>query len=229
MFARFFLFLFVLIAAPADLTLRGKECRIKTNLPAKVAKPIPDRIDRYCENFKRFYDELGLKPKASNKVVIRVFATHEEYTDFYHRSSPGKDPPAAYFSPSLNGVVSYHDPDDPYLRQVLFHETSHQYLNRYTTAAPKWANEGLAEYFEGWQLDEEGSLLKRRPPFYDLLTLQEALADDEYLKPKELIQMKSKVFMDFRENYPALHTPSRSAGRSSFGGSRSSRRRPTTT
>jgi tetratricopeptide (TPR) repeat protein len=193
-------------AAAGDVTLSGKECRIKTDLKPREAKAVPDRIDRYCENFRAFYDELGLEPRASNKVVIRLFAREEDYEEFYLRSqAAGADPPAAYYSPSLNGVVSYHDPDNPYLRQVLFHETSHQYMNRYTVHAPKWLNEGLAEYFEGWQLADDGSLLQRRPPFYDLLVIQAALRSDLHLPIHELIEMEAGRFMDYREHYPELH------------------------
>ena len=193
-------------AAPADLTLSGKECRIKTDLKPKQAKEVPGRIDRYCANFATFYDELGLKPKASNKVVIRLFARYEDYEEFYRRTASGfSDAPAAYFSPSLNGVVSYHDPDNPYLRQVLFHETSHQYMNRYTSSAPKWLNEGLAEYFEGWQLAPDGALIERRPPFYDLLLIQEALGEGGKALPiRELIEMEPKRFMEFDQHYPEL-------------------------
>lgn len=192
-------------AAPADVTLTGKECRIKTDLKPKEAKEVPGRIDRYCANFASFYDELGLKPRASNKVVIRLFARYEDYEEFFKRTASGLDSPAAYFSPSLNGVVSYHDPDNPYLRQVLFHETSHQYMNRYTSSAPKWLNEGLAEYFEGWQLAPDGSLIERRPPFYDLLVVQAALAEgSEHLPIRELIEMPPQRFNEFRTHYPDL-------------------------
>lgn len=194
-----------LAASPAgDLTLTGKECRIKTDLKPKDAKAVPAQIDRYCENFASFYDGLGLEPRASNKVVIRLFARYEDYEAFYQRTTSGGDAPAAYFSPSLNGVVSYHDPNNPYLRQVLFHETSHQYMNRYTNHAPKWFNEGLAEYFEGWQLAADGALIKKRPPFYDLLLIQEALESDKFLPVQELIEMAPERFMKFGENYPEL-------------------------
>lgn len=192
------------VSAASELTLTGKECRIKTDLKPKDAKGVPERIDRYCENFAGFYDELGLEPRASNKVVIRLFANYADYEEFYQRTTSGGDAPAAYFSPSLNGVVSYHDPDDPYLRQVLFHETSHQYMNRYTSHAPKWLNEGLAEYFEGWQLAPDGALIKKRPPFYDLLVVQAALRNDKFLSIRELIEMAPDRFMDFRTHYAEL-------------------------
>jgi tetratricopeptide (TPR) repeat protein len=190
--------------APGDLTLSGKECRIKTDLKPKDAKAVPGQIDRYCENFATFYDELGLEPRASNKVVIRLFANYADYEEFYQRTTSGGDAPAAYYSPSLNGVVSYFDPGNPYLRQVLFHETSHQYMNRYTSHAPKWLNEGLAEYFEGWQLAPDGALIKKRPPFYDLLVVQAALKAEKFLPIRELIEMAPDRFMDFRTHYDEL-------------------------
>ena len=70
------------------------------------------------------------------------------------------DPPLAYFSPSLNAIVLFNDEANVTLRQTLFHETSHQFLERYTSDAPKWLNEGLAEYFEGWRMSPEGKLLE---------------------------------------------------------------------
>ncbi|MFT5050054.1 MAG: hypothetical protein ACI8QZ_001448 [Chlamydiales bacterium] len=214
------------LIGPVDLTTRGKECRIKSDVKPKIAKSVAARVDNYCENFARFYEELGFKPRSSNKVVIRLFAAHEDFVEFFHRNHRGEDPPAAYFSPSLNGVVSYHDPDDPYLRQVLFHETSHQYMNRYADWAPKWANEGLAEYFEGWRLDADGTVIEKRPPFYDLLLLQKALrASSEkaaatkgrmatalgalrfggHLAPEELVTMEREAFNDFPADYLGLH------------------------
>lgn len=79
---------------PTDVTLTGKECRIKTDLKPKQAKEVPERIDRYCENFAKFYDELGLKPRASNKVVIRLFARYERLRGLLpaHRVGTGLAP-----------------------------------------------------------------------------------------------------------------------------------------
>jgi tetratricopeptide (TPR) repeat protein len=188
-----------------NLTYRGKECRVKTTLKSKVAKPIVKRIDRYCDHFKEFYDDLGMKPRASNKAVVRIFASYDEFADFTRKTTRMSSVPAAYFSPSLNGVVSYNDPGNPYTRQVLFHEISHQYMNRYTTAAPKWANEGLAEYFEGWSLSPEGELVKKKAAFYDLMVVQQALEEDNALSLKQLIEMEPLKFMEFRENYPDYH------------------------
>ncbi len=207
-------------AAPADLTIKGKECRIKTDLKPKLAKPIAKQIDNYCDHFADFWSGLGFETRSNNTVVIRLFAEHDDFAEFYRRSSPDRDPPVAYFSPSLNGVVSFYDPENPHTRAVLFHETSHQYIYRYMEWAPKWTNEGLAEYFEGWKLGPNGELIRKSPTYFDLLLLQEFLPKKKpepeavtgvtrpkgfYLQPRELIEMDRKVFNDFRTEYPNLH------------------------
>jgi tetratricopeptide (TPR) repeat protein len=97
----------------------------------------------------------------------------------------------------------YSDPGDVALQAVVFHESSHQFLNRYTYDAPKWLNEGLAEYFEGWKV-REGEPAVRRPHFYDLAVVKQSLADDKPLGLRELVEMDRKVFDDFTKKYPSL-------------------------
>lgn len=183
---------------------RSKEANIKSNAPADEAKAMGERIDHYCELFEEFYDELGLRKKNDNVLKLRLFATYEEYEEYYKRGGGGLgSTPLAYFSPSLNSIVMYSDPADVALQAVVFHESSHQFLNRYTYDAPKWLNEGLAEYFEGWKV-REGEPAVRRPHFYDLAVVKQSLADDKPLGLRELVEMDRKVFDEFSEKYPSL-------------------------
>ena len=55
---------------------------------------------------------------------------------------PNDDPPMAYYSSAENQLVLYNDEADVTLRQTLFHETSHQYLDRYTD----WPDRQRATY-----------------------------------------------------------------------------------
>ncbi len=188
-------------------TYRSKEANIKSNAPSAEVKALGKRIDRYCGLFEEFYDELGLKKKSNNTLKLRLFATYDEYEDFYRRSGAGLGgTPLAFFSPSLNSIVMYSDEADVALRAVVFHESSHQFLNRYTSDAPKWANEGLAEFFEGWKVPDNGEPPTRRPHLYDLKLVQQALRKDEYLDPAELVGMSAQTFIDFAKEYPDLHS-----------------------
>lgn len=184
---------------------RSKEANIKSNASAAESKALGQRLDRYCELFEEFYDELGLKKKNDNTLKIRLFATYDEYEEYYNRGGGGLGgTPLAYFSRSLNSIVMYSDEEDVALRAVVFHEASHQYLNRYTYDAPKWINEGLAEYFEGWKVPEEGAAI-RRAHLYDVALVQQALKSGEYLDPRKLVEMSRSDFNDFAKNNDNLH------------------------
>lgn len=186
-------------------TRRSKEAIVKANTSKDIAEAVGRRIDNFCKVFQGFYDELGLEKKSDNMLAARLFDTFEEFDSYYRRTVQDDDPPLAYFSPSLNAIVLYNDEADLTLRQTLFHESSHQYLARYTADAPKWLNEGLAEYFEGWRMSSEGELVERRPNLYDLKLLQDWLKGGKYLAPKILAGYTAQEFNDFKKLNPHLH------------------------
>jgi len=186
-------------------TLRTKEAIVKSNTTKAIAEAVGQRIDNFCAVFQGFYDELGLEKKSDNKLPARLFNTHEEYEKYYRLTTKDDDPPLAYFSPSLNAIVLYNDEADVTLRQTLFHESSHQYLSRYTSDAPKWLNEGLSEYFEGWRMSPEGTLVEKRVNLFDLKLLQDCLRSGQSLAPKDLAGYDAAHFDDFRKNHPELH------------------------
>lgn len=184
-------------------TYSGKVCRVKSTAPEPIAKLVASRIDRFCGVFQAFYDELGLEKRRDNEVLARLFATYDEFVEFMKRDV-GDKPWSAYHSSSLNAIVLYSDEADATLKHTLFHECSHQYLARFTSSAPKWFNEGLSEYFEGWRIDD-GAEFVVRPLLYDLIVLRTALEKGQYLKLAELTSMEPAKFVDFAEHYPKLH------------------------
>jgi len=196
------------VAAPAEAqkglrTYSGKACRVKSNAPDEVAKLVMARIDRFCGVFQAFYDELQLEKRRDNEVLARLFSSYDEFLEFMKRDV-GDKPWSAYASQSLNAIVLYSDESDTTLKHTLFHECSHQYLARYTGSAPKWFNEGLSEYFEGWRIDD-GEEFVVRPALYDLIVLQGALKKGEYLRLSQLLALPPADFVDFAEKFPKLH------------------------
>jgi len=178
---------------------------LKANTSKEIALGVGKRIDNFCGVFQAFYDELGLDKKSDNKVVARLFDTQAEFEQYYRRSTGEDDPPLAFFSPALNALVLYNDEANVTLRQTLFHECSHQFLNRYTAEAPKWLNEGLAEYFEGWRMTPEGTLVEKRTNLFDLKLLQNCLNDGKFLRPRDLVSFTRDEFDDYKKNHPELH------------------------
>lgn len=186
-------------------SLRTKEALVKSNASRAVSLAVGRRVDEFCVEFGAFYSGFGLRPKSNNTIVVRLFNTYDEYEDYYKRTHQGRSAPTAYFSPSLNALVLYNDEADITLRQTLFHESSHQFLRRYTNDAPKWLNEGLAEYFEGWRMTPEGRLVERRPNLYDTMILQDAIKRRRALAPEKLVSMSASQFTNFRANNRTLH------------------------
>jgi hypothetical protein len=194
--------------APAQQGLRtrkSKDTIVKANTSKEIAEAVGTRIQNYCAEFQAFYDELGLEKKSDNALVARLFDTREEFETQYKRTMGGDDPPLAYYAPSLNAIVLYNDEADVTLRQTLFHESSHQYLSRYTADAPKWLNEGLAEYFEGWRMSPEGKRIEKRVNLFDLKVLQDCTRAGKSLAPRELAAFDAKQFDDWKKLRPDLH------------------------
>ncbi len=70
-------------------TYRSKEANIKSNASAAESKELGKRLDHYCGLFKEFYDEIGLTKKNDNTLKIRLFATYDEYEEYYKRGGGG--------------------------------------------------------------------------------------------------------------------------------------------
>ena len=185
----------LLSQSPVRREYAGRQGGIVSDAPPAVAKEWVERLDRFCGVYERFYRGIGLEKRSDNKLRVRLFASFDAFKEFKDRDSPDGSA-IAYFSPSLNSVVMYHDASDPWLAHTLFHEMQHQYLARYTTAAPKWVNEGLSEYFEGWRIGEDGSF-ESRPNLYDLLLLRNELKRNKGLPLADLARMSPREFQEF--------------------------------
>lgn len=186
-------------------TYKGRECTVKTNAPAAVGKLVAKRIDNYVDQFAEFFDAFDLDAKNDNRIVARIFDTYEDYAEHYSRRSEKKSPPMAYFSSSMNAIVLYNDELDLTLRQTLFHEASHNFFNRFTYDEPPWLNEGLAEYFEGWEITAEGEFVSVRPNIYDLMIVRAALESDEALSLEELFGLSHTEWKEHGTRHPELH------------------------
>ena len=190
----------LLAQAQARREYPGRQGSIVSDAPPAVAKLWVERLDRFCSVFEKFYTGFLSFVRPQDGSSDGVFATFDEYSEF--KSRDNKDLNAmAYFSPSLNSIVMYHDENDPWLAHTLFHETQHQYLARYTSSAPRWVNEGLSEYFEGWSLGDDGKL-ESRPNLYDLLVLQGELEKKKGFPLEKLVRLPPAAFNDFAKDHP---------------------------
>ncbi|MCI0587983.1 MAG: tetratricopeptide repeat protein [Planctomycetes bacterium] len=180
----------------------GRRCEVVSDAPPEVAKAAVEWIDRFGEVFEKFYAPFGLEKRTDNAVKARLFSGYDEFVEFRDKDV-GEKPWSAYFSRSLNSLVAYHDPRDRRLLHTLFHEVQHQFLARFTGAAPKWLNEGLSEYFEGWRIGKEGSF-EPAPHLYDLHVLQASLKRGKSLPLETLVSLSPEAFVEFAKQQPGL-------------------------
>lgn len=108
--------------------------------------------DVYSAYNKLFYIRI-------NKVVklnIKVFNTQEKFDKYYARVSnnPLKGARGVYFSRRNEFLVWLQEDWENTLRTIR-HEISHAVLNTFAPKSPKWLNEGLAEYFETLNIQNE--------------------------------------------------------------------------
>ena len=195
----------LMLFAPDGMKIyKSKDFTIRSNASTRESKALGKRITFYLSIFEDFYKDLGLKKKSDNRLKLRLFATHEEFEAFYKRGGGSLgSTPLAYWSPSLNSIVMYSDERDVALKAVVFHETSHQFLSHYTSDAPKWLNEGLSEYFEGWKIEDAKSA-RESLHLYDLAMVQGALKAGHFLTPQKLISMSRSDFNNFAKQNPKL-------------------------
>jgi len=200
----------VVVALPgqqSSYTHESREAIVKTDAPRETAIDFGNRVDRWVGLLEEFYAPLKLRRRSSNRIVVRLMTTPEDVQEAWQRHYQGHAP-TGFFSPALNAIVLYHDPQDPWTRQSLPYLLSHQYLRRCTPDAPEWLEVGLAKYFQGWRIPE-GSPPEKRPSLDELIYLQDAVRSGSYLRLQDLCALTSKQFKDFENEFPQLdsHLP----------------------
>ncbi|MEZ6194448.1 MAG: DUF1570 domain-containing protein [Planctomycetota bacterium] len=157
------------------LQATGKEDQLETAKKAvALAVQLKGAFDEY---FGEFLDLKALKAKkraSAGKHAIKIvfLQTHDEYRTYNRLNNPEQDIPGAlaHYEPDAGRLVvplTFGESDDPKqaeheFREVFFHEGTHQLLNYYTGTnhlsafGAMWSDEGVAEYFAGHHMDDEG-------------------------------------------------------------------------
>lgn len=99
----------------------------------------------------KFYGkELRPSPPDDNKYEVYLFSGRQGYLDYTQdlMGSASKGSLGLY-TPALKQLLIWNVPDREEMMRTVRHEAFHQYLDRLLDVeAPRWLNEGLAEYFE---------------------------------------------------------------------------------
>lgn len=98
---------------------------------------------------------LSLYPDQEIQVILYSGQQFEEVT-----SAPGWS--SGIFDGKIRMPIGGIEKETPGLRGLLYHEYTHAVVRKITSRCPTWLNEGLAQYFEGRQIDtQQKEMLKR--------------------------------------------------------------------
>jgi hypothetical protein len=109
---------------------------------------------------KVFGNRVPPRPRE-DRLRVYVFETKAQYDQFAAKNIPFEWS-AGFYAPA--GLLAFHTqhPTLGYLRAVLFHETTHAYVDRHLTRQgtlmPRWLDEGFAEYIGNSDV-KDGQLL----------------------------------------------------------------------
>lgn len=172
----------------------GKECRLTTDVPREQAIEVAARIDEFAVLVENFYASVGMEPREEKQIVVRLFASFDDFSEYRTRDG-GNAYFSMYMSSTLNAIVAYHDPDDPFLTSKLLGLCSTVVMRRYCPEPPEWVRRGFECIFHGYEFDP-GKPARRELPLLELVVLQEALTRNEYFGAQELVKRNQQTFED---------------------------------
>ncbi len=139
--------------------VRSKNFFLIGNAAEKDIRIVATKLEQFRETFRQLFPRIRLNDTINTNVV--VFRDDSAYRPFKPKKANGKpdDGIAGYFQPGsdLNYITLSvgKDGGDPY--GVIFHEYVHFLLeaNFGKSDVPPWFNEGLAEYYQTFKIEND--------------------------------------------------------------------------
>jgi tetratricopeptide (TPR) repeat protein len=168
-------------------SVRSQNFFLVGNASEKEIRQVATRLEQFRDVFTRLFNRIKFTSPVPTTVV--VFKSEGSYKPFNPRNDAG------YFQPGPD--VNYitltterrSDEDDPF--HVIFHEYTHLLVNNTMTNIPLWFNEGLAEYYSTFYLDDE------RKAFLGQVISNHVL----YLRDQKLLPLKTLFTVDHSSPY----------------------------
>ena len=161
-----FLCLFIVISQQSTVTAKDTWVSVRTknffllgNAGEKDIKRVGLKLEQFREVFTRLFPRLRFNTPVPTTVV--VFRNHSSYNPF----KPGPNV-AGYFQsgPDVNYITlttELRGEQDPF--SVIFHEYTHLLVENTFDSAPVWFNEGLAEYYSTFSINDDQKIVLGTP------------------------------------------------------------------
>lgn len=132
-----------LVAPPARHSVRSDRLLILSDFKLRKDHPLVEDLVALREQIAGILD----LPPQREQVIVYLFNTEAEYTEFLQSTYPGLPKRRAYFVGTPRELAVYTFWGDR-IQEDLRHEYTHGVLHASLSTVPLWLDEGLAEYFE---------------------------------------------------------------------------------
>jgi len=139
--------------------------RLDSSGPVLISNADPERTQQISENLNtllavlaRWMGSLGVTPPVETKVF--VFRDDEAFYPYKEGINGDPSTVAGYFLAHPHGNYLAINGDtriDP--ARVVYHEVLHYFAKYHLPGIPLWFNEGLAEFYAGFRVDEKEAVL----------------------------------------------------------------------
>jgi Tfp pilus assembly protein PilF len=141
------------------LKVRSKNFTLIGNASEKDIRKVATKLEQFRETFRQIFNLSDLNSAAPTNVV--VFKNSAAYKPFKPKRADGKIDTniAGYFQPGedVNYITISTEGDDADTYGTIFHEYVHFIIdtNFGKSDVPPWFNEGLAEYYQTFAIEED--------------------------------------------------------------------------
>lgn len=182
-FIAFCLLAFVFSPAPVSakdewLQVRSKNFNLVGNASEKDIRKVAARLEQFRETFRQLFARTNLNASIPTNVV--VFKSASAYKPFLPRRADGKADTgiAGYFQPGedVNYITLSTEGEDADTFGTIFHEYVHFIVNTNfgKSEVPPWFNEGLAEYYQTFAIEDDQKAKLGLPQSNHLYLLQQS-------------------------------------------------------
>ena len=146
--------------------VRSRNFTLVGNASEKEIRQVAARLEQFRDVFTRLFSAAKFDTPVPTTVI--VFKSMGSYKPF----NPGNN--AGYFQKGedVNYITLTTEPSqNPF--SVIYHEYVHQLVNNTSGNVPVWFNEGLAEYYSTFDIEEDRKVHLGDLISYHLMTLRE--------------------------------------------------------
>ena len=167
-------------------SVRSKNFLLLGNASDKDIRQVGMRLEQFREVFSRLFTNMNVNSPVPTTVV--VFKNDESYRPFKPNAHT-----AGYFQPGQD--VNYitlklgrdlNSEQDPF--NIIFHEYTHLLVKNTSGNVPVWFDEGLAEYYSTFAINDDQKVVMGRPIASHVYLLR----DSKMLPLRTLFQVDQK-------------------------------------